>query len=475
MRMIDTSNPRAAAQPQVLRTTARWLARLMVLAIVLSTSTGLAANPLRAEEHPPAPVATPEEPADEVSAGETTSTVAADTKPEPRTRDDNLKLPPSHPTEVEIDIEVVEVSQIQDHDQKFDVEFNAYFVWKDPRLAFDARAAGVHKKTIPADELWTPDPLLVDELDVDQRGGTTAHVQPDGTVYLNRYYRGTITGSFDLHEFPMDRHDLEVALEATDYETDEVVFIAGDVRAKNDEHVVPHGWNLIDMESSAGESQYDRTNETFSLFRTTIRVTRDPHFYLWSIVLPLLPIMATAWSVFWMDPKEFSSQVGVGITAMLTVVAYRITIDSSLPPLTYMTRMDYFLIICQTFVFLAFVVAVSIHVLYALDVPHMRARAARLTELSRWLPPLVLFAVSLALAILPVRYGTFVILAPVVVVVLWLWRPLLHLPRTLKTLVRPELLLEMPEPRPAESPTPHGQFGKRGKEAAASSSERRSA
>ena len=306
--------------------------------------------------------------------------------------------------------------------------------------------------------MWTPDPLLVDELDVDERGGTTAHVQPDGTVFLNRYYRGSITGSFDLHEFPLDHHDLEVALEASDYETDEVVFAVGEVRAVNQVHVVPHGWKLLGMAATAGESKYARTNETFSLLKMTIQVTRDPHFYFWSIVLPLIPIMATAWSVFWMDPKEFSSQVGVGITAMLTVVAYRITIDSSLPPLTYMTRMDYFLIVCQTFVFLAFVSSVSIHVLYALDVPHMRARAARLTELSRWLPPVVLVIVSVLLAVLPVRFDTFVILAPAVLAAIWLRGPLLHLPHTLRVLVRPELLLETPEPHPAESSGPHGLF-----------------
>ncbi len=361
MRYNHVQKPRATTGAGSLEVARRRLAQLAIVACVLSSSTGLAANPLRAEEGSP-PV--------------TESALAAPPILEPTAttaREEDLKQPPSHPTRVEIDVEVVEISQIQDHDQKFDVEFNAYFIWNDPRLAFDAREAGVAKKIIPSGDLWIPDPLLVDELEVDERGGTTAHVQPDGTVYLNRYYRGSITGSFDLHEFPLDHHDLEVALEATDYETDEVVFAVGEVRAVNPAHVVPHGWKLLGMSATTGESKIRRTNETFSLLRMTMQVTRDPHFYFWSIVLPLIPIMATAWSVFWMDPKEFSSQVGVGITAMLTVVAYRITIDSSLPPLTYMTRMDYFLLVCQTFVFLAFVSSVSIHVLYALDVPHMRA------------------------------------------------------------------------------------------------------
>jgi hypothetical protein len=430
----------------------RWLAELALVVLLLSTATGLSANPLRADEGPAAaevPAALPAEIA--LVVGEPAADAREIALPE-----EDMKMPPSHPTRVEVDIEVVGVSQIQDHDQKFDVEFNAYFVWKDPRLAFDARKSGLAKKVLPTEGLWTPDPLLVDELDVDARGGATAHVQPDGTVYLNRYYRGTITGTFDLHEFPLDNHALEVSLEATGYETDEVVFAAGEAKAVNAAHAVPHGWKLEDISIDTSETKYARTNETFSLLRMTIQVSRDPHFYFWSIVLPLIPIMATAWSVFWMDPKEFSSQVGVGITAMLTVVAYRITIDSSLPPLTYMTRMDYFLLICQTFVFIAFISTVAIHVLYALDVPHMRARAARLTELCRWLPPVVLTIINVLLATMPVRYGTFIIFSPVVALVLWLRLSPLRFPHWIRTLLKPETLLETrPEITPSEPHLPH--------------------
>lgn len=212
------------------------------------------------------------------------------------------------------------------------------------------------------------------------------------------------------------------------------------------------------MSSREGEYRFARTNETFSRLHVEVQVARDPHFYLFSIVLPLIPIMATAWSVFWMDPKEFSSQVGVGITAMLTVVAYRITIDSSLPPLTYMTRMDYFLLVCQSFVFLAFVATVTIHVLYTLDTPHMNSRAARLTELCRWLPPAVLTLVSVLLATLPVRFGTYVLLAPVACLTFWLRSSLWHLPRTIRAIVKPELLLDAPAAAAHTISSPHAAF-----------------
>jgi hypothetical protein len=473
LRAISRRSSRSALHPAEFASRRRgnqWVAQIAVTLLALTASSGLAANPLRAEEEASQPIHK------SLPAVEQAPIAPA---PLERTPDDNadmdLKLPPTRPTRVEIDIEVVEVSQIQDHDQKFDIEFNAYFVWKDPRLAFDPQEAGAAKKILPSDELWTPDPLLVDELDVDARGGATAHVQPDGTVYLNRYYRGTITGTFDLHEFPLDRHGLEVGLEATGYEADEVVFAVGEVKPVNAEHVVPHGWKLSNISAVASETKYARTNETFSLMRITLEVQRDPHFYFWSIILPLIPIMATAWSVFWMDPKEFSSQVGVGITAMLTVVAYRITIDSSLPPLTYMTRMDYFLLVCQTFVFIAFVATVTIHVLFALDVPHMRARAARLTEVCRWLPPVTLVAMNVALAVLPVRYGTLIILSPIVAAALWLRFPVHRIPSWIKILLKPETLLETSVTTPSvDAPAPHTRFRGDSRDAETMPSERRS-
>lgn len=457
----------------------RLASAVALVMLALGTASCLRANPLRAGEPNAAEHAT-DATAIAPATAEATPSVAA--QPATASSTDaaydstaDLKLPPSRPTRVQVDVEMIEISQIQDHDQKFDVEFTAYFVWRDPRLAFDATAGGVHKKVMAADSLWTPDPLLVDELDVDAKGGATVHVHPDGTVHMNRYYRGTVAGHFDLHEFPLDKHNLNIDLEATGYEASEVVFVPGDVQTQGADHAVPHGWKLQGVSSAASETRYDRLGETYSRMRVSVAVARDPHYYFWSIVLPLIPIVATAWSVFWMDPKEFSSQVGVGITAMLTVVAYRITIDSSLPPLTYMTRMDYFLLVCQTFVFVAFVATVAIHVLYALDDPYMRARADRVALTCRWLPPILLTVISLLLAFLPVRYGTYVVLAPAVLLIAWLRVPLLRLPGWIKKMVHPESLVSsVRNVAPVEPPpAPHAPFSESDATAAESRKTRR--
>jgi hypothetical protein len=63
-------------------------------------------------------------------------------------------------------------------------------------------------------------------------------------------------------------------------------------------------------------------------------------------LLPLLLINIISWSVFWIDvKKEFSSQIGLGMTSLLTAIAYSFTISSSLPRVAYLTLIDYFILL----------------------------------------------------------------------------------------------------------------------------------
>jgi Neurotransmitter-gated ion-channel ligand binding domain/Neurotransmitter-gated ion-channel transmembrane region len=322
----------------------------------------------------------------------------------------SLQMPPGKPVKVQVSVDLVEVSQIVDHDQKFELEFNVFYSWHDPRFAFDPAREGVASKLIPAEDVWNPEPELCDELDIDVRGGKAVRALPDGTLCFSRHYRGTIGGSLDLHEFPLDRHTLEVDLEESIFEADQVVFVPAGAQAIAPDRAVPHGWKLNGISSEAQTTLNARTGERYSLLRMNLDVERDPHYYLWAIVLPLIPIVATAWSVFWMHPKEFSSQVTVGITAMLTIVAYRISVDSSLPPLSYMTRMDYFLLACQVFVFGAFLVVVGIHLFLVRGTAESQAMALRLNMGCRWLPLFLLAASSVLLIVLPASLGHWILL-----------------------------------------------------------------
>jgi cadmium resistance protein CadD (predicted permease) len=64
-------------------------------------------------------------------------------------------------------------------------------------------------------------------------------------------------------------------------------------------------------------------------------------------------IVAMSWAVFWMDPLNVASNVGISITSMLTLIAYRFSADAILPRLPYLTSLDYFILTSTILVFLS--------------------------------------------------------------------------------------------------------------------------
>jgi hypothetical protein len=44
-----------------------------------------------------------------------------------------------------------------------------------------------------------------------------------------------------------------------------------------------------------------------------------------------------SWAVFWIHPRQGSSQINIAVISMLTLIAYRLAVDSQLPRLPYTT------------------------------------------------------------------------------------------------------------------------------------------
>lgn len=57
-------------------------------------------------------------------------------------------------------------------------------------------------------------------------------------------------------------------------------------------------------------------------------------------------------AVFWIDASNTSSQISVGYTAILTLVAYRFLIGHMVPEISYLTRLDIFIFGASILVFL---------------------------------------------------------------------------------------------------------------------------
>lgn len=85
----------------------------------------------------------------------------------------------------------------------------------------------------------------------------------------------------------------------------------------------------------------------------SIEAARNTGYYFWNIILPVSLIVLMAWCVFFIDPAQLAAQTALSTAAVFTLVAFRFTISGLLPKVSYLTRMDTFIILATVLVFLA--------------------------------------------------------------------------------------------------------------------------
>jgi len=110
----------------------------------------------------------------------------------------------------------------------------------------------------------------------------------------------------------------------------------------------------------------------------SIKAQRQYGYFIVKVIIPIFLIVMMSCVVFWIDPKESGTQINVAITMMLTLIAYRFAVGADLPKVSYLTRIDYF-ILAATFLVFASLIEVVITSTYARVGNLYRAR-----KIDRW-------------------------------------------------------------------------------------------
>lgn len=279
------------------------------------------------------------------------STGAARAQPDPArlSRPD----PPDVTTVVEVEVVVGDVIAIHDVEQSFELDVYVQAAWEDPRLAGDGM------RRLPIDEIWHPRAQILNERDLRALLAPVATVGPEGDVRFVQRLIGTVAAPMDLREFPRDRQKFPIRIVALGHGPDEV-----ELRPGRSAPLTVAGFSVAGWALEPGEAR----SETITIAGAGIErpaVTfeldgrRDVGFYRWTFYLPLVLIVLMAWLVFWIDPSLLPPQVGLGTGAVFSLIAFRLSLRLSLPPVSYMTRVDQYLLGCTVLVFLALGQAVA--------------------------------------------------------------------------------------------------------------------
>jgi hypothetical protein len=306
----------------------------------------------------------------------------------------------TEPTKIEILIGFLDIDNINSATQTFQASVIITLTWQDLRLAH----SGSGPVKYPLNKIWNP------TLQIANEGGrirTTfpeiATIQPDGTVNYKQRYIGTFSQPLHLDNFPFDQHKFRLQLIASGYTSEEIQFVPN---KKFVEKGLPYAlfmakdmslpdWEILDFK--AGNSPF-MILEGYEIAGYVSEFTAKRHveYYLKKVILPLLLIVMMSWVVFWIDPENSGTQIGVATTSMLTLIAYRFAIDTHVPKVPYSTRLDDFIFTSTLIVFIALLQVVITSMLVQCN---KGLAARRIDKISRIVFPVV-FLISAYLILL---------------------------------------------------------------------------
>jgi gamma-aminobutyric acid receptor subunit beta len=299
----------------------------------------------------------------------------------------DLSAPPVEaPAVVDIEIELYlnDVTGIDDSSQSFTSDVFMRAEWMDARLAHD----GLTACTVEELQIWTPGLKLLNRREIEALSPPELKVEPDGRVIRVVRAYGDFTFREDLSAFPFDHQEVHFSVVAG-YGPDQVNFIAPRERIGLAEQMSVANWRI-----SAGENRFSDyyiapLERTLARLDVVFKAERLTGFYTWQLLVPLFLVVMMTWTVFWMPLEFVAPRVGLVATSMLTLIAYRFSMASILPPIAYLTRLDVFMVASSVLVFAA--LATTVAVTY-FEGRGLTTAALRLNTAARWLAPLLFLA-----------------------------------------------------------------------------------
>ncbi len=258
--------------------------------------------------------------------------------------------PEGTPTEVSLGLYFLDVAQIDDAAQEFAADVVIRAIWMDPRLA-DPGAPST--RVLPLAETWDPQVGFLNGRVVDLVLPETVRVDPTGQVLYVQRARATFASPLDLRRFPLDEQEIGVQMVSYRYTPGELDLRVDRTMTSRLEAFSGTGWQLELGTADVAPLVLPGVNLTRAGITFPLRAQRERIYYLLTMFIPLVLIALMAWCVFWIDPSQLPSQVGISTASVFTLIGFRFSVNFSLPRISYLTVADQFMLAITLLVFTA--------------------------------------------------------------------------------------------------------------------------
>jgi hypothetical protein len=162
------------------------------------------------------------------------------------------------------------------------------------------------------------------------------HIRIQANLYEN----------LDLHQYPFDSHALLIEVEDQSLTKQNLIYQPDPNYSGIDPSVVVVGWSVVGWSQSVVDHYYQVYNETYSRYVFSLTLDREPTSAV-AIFIPvlLLTFIALMGTLMYGDVSSvFENRILLSASLLIAAVLFQFNIDSSLPPLGYLTFADWFMV-----------------------------------------------------------------------------------------------------------------------------------
>ncbi len=255
------------------------------------------------------------------------------------------------PTEVQVGIFVIDVDEVNSADQSFAASVYFEALWQNPLLAHEGPGPKLRSLT----DVWNPRLTIIGQQMMWRSYPDYVEIEPDGTVVYRQKIWGRFSQPLNLQNFPFDQQELSIHLVAAGLLEDDVKLVPLVTESGTSSGIAPKfslpDFNVVSSEA-APQPYFPREGHPgVAGFELRIGIVRQPTYFILKVIIPLCLIVVMSWLPRWIKPEETGTNIGISTSAFLTLVAYMFAITVLLPRVSYVTRMDRFILLSTLMVF----------------------------------------------------------------------------------------------------------------------------
>jgi hypothetical protein len=242
--------------------------------------------------------------------------------------------PPTGPDEVIVGVYINDIQQLDLQTHSYAMDFYVWLRWSNP----DINPSATLEYMNPF-QLWghIPTPLYEEP-----------QALSDGSFYMAFRYQGQFNSKLPLEKYPFDNQSLIVEFEDNSVGASRQIFVPDtNPVTMNPEMTLPGyvlGVPTLTVSSKPYPTNFGDTSlaelEPYSRVTFAVPVHRPTVTYAIKIILPIFLIVICGALVFFIHPSYVEGRIGMGISALLTLVVLQLTTNSQLPEVDYLMMID---------------------------------------------------------------------------------------------------------------------------------------